>query len=119
LEFYVYEKEGWQLRAKAQADPEFRGSSFFVAPMDAGVPGQVWFLTWRSTFGDTGARLRLRLYMFDGSVVKPLWKRDELIAGTVQVSPRAVVLEYDRKYRSADPLNRVAETWRVTPSGLR
>jgi hypothetical protein len=119
LEFYIQAGGRCKLQAKAEIDPEYFGSSFFISPIDSGWPLQTWFLTWRKTFGDTGSRLRLRLYAFDGLNVRSIWERSGLIAGTVQVSNQSITLEYDREYRSSDPLNRARETLHIEPTGLR
>ncbi len=114
LEFYAPENGEWQLRAQANLD--FDRCSFFVSSMDAALPGQAWFLAWGRVFGDTGGRLRLRLFAFDGTGVKGIWQRDALHAGVATVSRKSVVLEYDREYRSSE---RVRETLYPSLDGLR
>ncbi len=85
---------------KAQANPDFDGCTFSAAAMDAGLPCQAWFLVWGKTFGDTGSRVKLRLYAFDGTDVKTLWRRDDLTYGKVAVTRNSVKLDYEKKYKS-------------------
>jgi hypothetical protein len=67
-------------------------------------------------FGDTGSRLQVRLYSFDGVGVRTVWQRDELTGGLVSVAGRSVTLEYDKEYHSTE---RIHETLHVTPDGLQ
>lgn len=114
LEFYVPQNAKWRLQASADLD--FDGRTFFVSPVDAGVPGQAWFLAWGRMCGDTGGDLNVRLYAFDGREVRMMWQRDDLIWGAVTVSHGSATLEYDKEYHSAE---RVRETLYVTPNGLK
>ena len=118
LEFYDNSNGRWERRAEPPTRTDFRGCTFFVSKIDSGVPGESWFVVWGMTIGDTGARLRLRLYEFDGATVRTVWKRDGLIGGIATVSKDSVTLEYDREYRSTDPNNRAHETLHVSPNGL-
>lgn len=114
LEFYVLENGAWH--PKVSADLDFDGCTFFVSPMDAGLSGQAWFLAWGKLFGDTGSRIKLRLYTFDGESAKAVWQRDGLVGGSVSVTGNSVSLEYDKEYHSAE---RVHETMHIAPDGLR
>jgi hypothetical protein len=114
FEFYAPENGAWQL--KTHANLEFDRCTFFISSMDAGSPGRAWFLAWGKVFGDTGSRLRLRLYAFDGTSVKTIWQRDGLSAGLVTVSRKSVSLEYDKEYRSPE---RMHETLYPSSDGLR
>jgi hypothetical protein len=114
LEFYAPDNGTWSLRASA--NPDFDGRTFFVSQMDAGLAGQAWILAWGKTFGDTGARLQLRLYAFDGSEAPAIWQKDGLIRGDVTISGRSVTLGYDKDYHSGE---REHETLFVTLSGLK
>ena len=114
FEFYAPENGAWQL--KTQANLDFDRCTFFVSPIDEGLPGQAWFLAWGKVFGDTGSRLKLRLFAFDGTSVKTIWQRDGLSAGLVIASRKSVSLEYDKEYRSPE---RVHETLYPSFDGLR
>jgi len=114
LEFYELGNGAPHLKTAANLD--FDGRTLYVAQVDAGLAGQAWILAWGRAFGDTGGRLRLRLYAFDGTEVRTIWQRDELTWGQVTVSGGAVTLEYDKRYHSSE---RVRETLYVTPDGLK
>ena len=86
--------------------------------MDSGVPSEAWFIAWGTRFGDDAGRLRVRLYGSDGTAGRTIWKRDELIGGSIQVTKSTVTLDYDKVYKSEDPNNHVHQTLRVTPFGL-
>jgi len=116
LEFYQKINGIWTFKAQSPIDAAFYGSSFFIAPLAPGVDGQAWFLTWRETFGDTGARLRLRLFAFDGTRAGRIWSENERIAGKVSVSKSSVELSFDKEYHSR---YRVEEVLEVVPTGLR
>jgi hypothetical protein len=87
--------------------------------MQFSLASEAWFLAWGRTIGDTGARVKLRLYGFDGNTVRTIWKRDGLTNGDVTVTKDSVTLEYDREYHSSDPNNLVHETLHISPNGLQ
>ncbi len=114
LEFYTQSNGHWGLRASV--GEEYARHSFFVAKLPSPLAGQAWYLVWGSMNGDTGARLALRLYAFDGTSVRTVWKRDGLVRGKVHVSGGQVTLEYEKAYQSNEP--RVTEILFVTTNGL-
>jgi len=63
----------------------------------------MWVLVSGRRIGDSGARLNVRLYAFDGSKVKSLWSRGALVAGSVRVEGDAITLEYEEEYHSTAP----------------
>jgi hypothetical protein len=119
LEFYDRMNGLWERKAEASTQSDFRGCTFFVSKMKSPISTESWFLTWGKTIGDTGSRLKIRLYAFDGVTVRTVSKRDELIAGEITVSADSVSLEYDREYKSTDPNNRVHESLHVSSDGLQ
>jgi hypothetical protein len=58
--------------------------------------------------------LDLRLYGYNGTSVRTVWKRDGLFGGAIQVSPTSVSLEYDKEYHGPS----VHEVLHVTANGL-
>lgn len=116
LDFYVKQNAGWVRHATTGAD--FKGTTFFASPIAAGLSGQAWFVAWGMKVGDTGARVGIRLYSFDGDQVRVAWKRDGLIRGEVGVSANSVTLDYDKEYRPLENVERVHEVLHVVPGGL-
>jgi len=114
VEFYANKSGKWERIAGISSD--FDGCTFFVSPIPAGITGQIWILVWGTRFGDTGSRMRARLYAFYGTNAQTIWRRDELVRGSLKVGDGSVLLEYDREYHS---LERVRETLYVQPDGLR
>lgn len=86
--------------------------------MASGAADEAWYLVWGSRLGDTGARLDLRLYGFNGTSVRLISRRDDLIGGVIQVSDRSVTLEYDKEYHAPER-DRIREVMLVTPGGLK
>lgn len=117
LEFFRAVGGGWDFAAQSPTEQDFQGASFDVQQMDSGVPGEAWFIAWGTRFGDDAGRLRVRLYGYDGTAVRTIWKRDELIGGGITVARHAVTLSYDKVYMGG-PNSRVSETFRITPFGL-
>lgn len=118
LEFWDETGGSWAIKAEAPTRSDFHGHTFSVAKLDSPLPGQAWFLAWGMTIGNPGTPVKLRLYAFDGSAVRTVWKRDDLTRGTVTVSNNTVVLDYDRDYPSTGANDRVEETLHVTLNGL-
>jgi len=107
------------MRAEAPTQAEFRGHTFTVAKLDSPVPTEAWFLAWGMTIGNTAAAVNVRLYAFDGNIVRTVWKRDDLERGSVTISNNnTVVLAYERDYQANRPDNEVRETLHVTGNGL-
>jgi hypothetical protein len=115
LELYRQASGDWSLKATVGA--EMNDATFFIKEMNPGIPGEDWFLTWGTTVGDTGARLRLFLYAFDGRQVRTIWSREGLSEGLVQVHPDSIILDYNRAYN--DYSTHVHEMLHVTPNGLK
>ncbi len=118
LEFYDRLNGSWRLAASAPSREDFEGCEFFVSRMKSGMTGERWFLAYGMTIGDTGARVKLRLYSYDGLNVRTIYSRDGLIRCLLKVSENSVTLDYDRKYQSLEPGNRVHEVLRITSRGL-
>ena len=119
LEFYDRLYGEWRLAASSSSREDFEGCTFNVARMNSGVPGQIWFLAWGVTIGDTGSRLKLRLYAYDGSGVRTVTRRDGLIRGLITVSKDSVQLEYDETYEPLGDPQKGHETLHITPNGLQ
>jgi hypothetical protein len=112
LEFYQKIDGVWTFKAKSPIDAAFDGSSFDISRVVSGVAGQAWFLAWRTTFGDTGCRVRLRLIAFDGMHVSRIWSQNGLTRGEVSVSKASIQLSFDKEYHSRF---RVEEVLRSLP----
>ena len=97
----------------------FSEGSFFVNRIKVADRHAVFFLVYGTYSGfDTGQRLLLRLYRFDGIDARVIWHRDDLTFGTVSVNNDRVIVEFDREYRSTDPNNRVHQEFEVRPEGV-
>lgn len=115
LDFYVRRNDEWKLRTVAGSD--FRSSTFSVYAIPAGLVGESWFLACGHHFGDSGGRLTLRLYAFDGDEARVIWKRDELSHGDVEVSGNTVKLNYWKNWQDYGSFTE--ESLHVTPNGLQ
>jgi hypothetical protein len=119
LQFYTHESGEWNLRAQAPTETDFEGHTFFIKPVKAPVKDEMWFLVSGFRFGDTGTRLKIRLYSYNGAGVRTVWQRGNLTAGEVSVSNDVITLEYNRQYHSSDPHNRLHEEFQIVPDGLQ
>jgi hypothetical protein len=95
-ELRLYARPGGQWVKRAQLGDDFTGRWFSAAPIHSADSNEVWVLVWGTTIGDTGARLRAKLYGFDGWRVRTVWERDNLLGGSISVSDGGdtVRLEY-------------------------
>ncbi len=118
LEFYDRLSGEWRLRVTAPTWEDFRAGTFFIQQITSGVATESWWLASGVKFGDTGSRLVVRLYAYDGSVVRVIWKRDELVRGDLLATGDTVTLEYDPEYKPRHPMARIHEVYRATPNGL-
>ena len=114
IAFFVKDTGGWKL--KAETSDDLRDLTLDMQQVNSKMPGQMWLLVSGRRTGDTGARLNVRLYSFDGAEVKSLWSRDALVAGSVLVEGDSITLEYDEQYHTAAP--RVVEKHYLAPSGV-
>jgi hypothetical protein len=115
LSFYDTASGNWAKKATAPTLRDFEGYTFSVAQLNSGVPGEVWFLAWGAPFGSSHASMRIRLYSFDGSTVRTIWKRDNLDGGKVTAAPDTVTIDFlDTK----DPSIERHELFHVSPDGL-
>jgi hypothetical protein len=114
LDFYAQTDGKWELKGTAATD--LTASTLFVRRLAAPLPGESWYLVWGKRLGDTGARLNIRLYGFDGKSVRTIWQRDDLSGGWAQVTDNSVTLEYFKQYHDAES---VREILHDTPDGLK
>lgn len=115
LEFYDRASGDWERKASAPTNADFQLSTFYVARINSGVPGEAWFLAWGVPINSSRATKNLRLYSFDGIKVRTVWNRDGLDYGKVTVKPDSVTLEYED---DTLPNGTAHEVLRVTPNGL-
>jgi len=118
IQFYSHATGVWRLHNEAGA--EFRGTTFSIAPIPSPIPSEVWYLLWGMQIGDTGARLKLRVYAFDGFTVRTAWQREGLRGGDVTISGRQITLNYYERITGsyASPDRYVSEILYPTLNGL-
>jgi hypothetical protein len=118
IQFYSRATGAWEMHAGIGGD--FWGTAFSISPIKSPVPSELWYLVWGKTVGDTGARLRLRLYGFDGFSVRTISRRDDLEGGTVKLSGDRVILEYNEPapYGGPGSDKLITEILRPTANGL-
>lgn len=92
IQFYFKVSGAWGLVAERGDD--FGGCGFAVAALRSPVPGEVWYLAWGKVIGDTGARLKMRVYAFNGGSVRTVWQKDGLFGGSVEINRDQVILHY-------------------------
>ena len=114
IDFYVERNGEWKLQAVTGS--EFRASTYYVSSIPPGLAGESWFLAWGFKIGDSGARLAIRLYAFNGDGVRVVWKRDGLAGGNVEVSGNTVAISYFRQRSDAEA---TTEILHVAPNGLQ
>jgi hypothetical protein len=117
LEFYDNRNGVWHLITEALTKSDFERRTFYVSSIKSGLPGETWFVVWGDWIA-SGNGLKIRLYSYNGDIVRTLWGRDDLSYGRIKVEPESITLDYDRAYNSPDPDNRVHEVLHVTPNGL-
>ena len=119
LLFYKKYNGVWTKVTAAPAADEFSMGTFFVNRINVADRQAVFFLLW-GTYSDfdTGQRVLLRLYRYDGIDTRVIWHRDGLTFGTVSVNNDRVIVEFDREYRSTDPNNQVHQEFEVRPEGV-
>lgn len=119
MQFYVKESDEWKLKAEVVGD--LQGCSYMATRVESPNPNQSWWLVWGQVYGNTGALRKLRLYSFDGVVIRTVWSRDDLFGGMVRLGEdsKRVYLEYARKGGTGDrpDFERVAEEWLLTLDG--
>jgi hypothetical protein len=116
LEFYDKPTGIWEKKASAPTISDFKRSSFAVAQIDSGVPGEAWFLAWGLMIGSSDGSRNVRLYAFDGSKVRTIWKRDWLPGATITTAADSITLEYQDRQ---SPGGRAHEVLHVTSNGLQ
>jgi hypothetical protein len=116
LEFYGKPAGIWEKKASAPTLSDFQGFTFSVAQLNSGLPSEAWFLAWGIPCGNSQGSEYLRLYAFDGSTVRTIWKRGPLPAGNVTVTPDTVTLDYRDE---ESPTGLAHEVLHVTLGGLQ
>jgi hypothetical protein len=76
--FDAFSKEDGQWRLVGSIGSSFDGYTLFVHPINAGRPGEEWFLFSGSAFGNNADSLRLEVVAYDGSSLKSVWQDSSL-----------------------------------------
>jgi hypothetical protein len=113
----LYDKSSgvWEQKIAAPTPEDFGGCSLSVAQLNPGIPGEAWFLVWGQPFGSSHGSKQVRLYAFDGTTVRTIWRRDSLDGGRITTTPDAVSIYY---LDQQDPSIEKHELFRVGPEGL-
>lgn len=114
LNFYDKASGIWQERAASPTLTDFEGCTFSVAKLNSGVPGEAWFLTWGQPFGSSHGTKHIRLYAFDGSMVRTIWRRDSLNGGRVKTTADTITIDY---FDADDPSVEKHEVVHITANG--
>ena len=116
MQFYAHESGSWIL--KGEVGLELRGC--FWSHLQVKGRGNSKLLYWLSgtRYGDTGSRLRVQLFEFDGSEVRPLWQREGLVRGQLTVAGDRFSIEYDLCPPGQNwGCSRALESWIVNEAG--
>jgi len=118
IQFYSQIAGSWKLQKEVGS--EFNQRRFSVARVRSASPNEVCYLAWGRVIGDTGTRLLVKLYGFDGWNVRTISERSDLHGGTVNISDGQVILKYDEAAQPGelDYHRRITETVRVGAAGL-
>lgn len=84
IQFYSKQDGAWRLTS--ELGEEFKDRIFAMAALNSPVEGEAWYLAWGMVIGDTGARLKVHLYAFNGDSVRTVWSREALRGGGVKVN---------------------------------
>lgn len=97
VDFYSKARGTWEYRATAGA--EFDDRSFHVKPVSPPDGDGLYLLAWGWRFFDTGQRLRVVMYNFDGESARSVAMLDELTSGMVrEVTGESITVFTVRRY---------------------
>jgi hypothetical protein len=116
VQFYAQDFGNWVL--KGEVGLELRGC--FWSHVRVEGSGNSKLLYWLSgrRYGDTGTRLRIQLFEFDGSEVRRLWRREGLTRGGLTVNSDRFSIDYDQCPPGQNwGCSRVLDSWIVDESG--
>lgn len=116
IQFYSSDGEGYKL--KAEVSDDFRQFMFQVRRVPSSNPNEVWYLVWGTRWGDNGARMRVRLYGFDGSSLRTIYQREGLYGGSLTVSGDRVDISYQDFERRFIVEQAIHEHYRIGGDGL-
>ena len=116
--FEVYRDTNGHWNLMGSVGSDFDGSTFFVNPINAGKPGEDWFLFSGNSFGSTGGRLHLEVVGFDGKSLTVVWQSSIKGSSLESVAGGRVVItgeETNEAGRAED----FREEFHVVPDGLK
>lgn len=105
----------------ASVDNSLPDKTIAIQPLGRSGKSGLTFLAHGINWGDAHNRLTLIAYTLDGNKLKVIWSRADLPQGEVKVRDGKIELNFLSSplgpgHKSVHPL---AETWRVTPAGIR
>ena len=118
LQFFSAQSGSWKL--VADEGKEFDGCFFSATRMGSLPSGEDRYVVWGKAFGDTGSRLKIRVYGFDGTAEKVLYSRNGLVRGLASLAGDQITLSYQAAVGSVfvKP-HRVREVFVADAAGLR
>ncbi len=117
MEVYAPANAGWEVVAAA-APHDFDAATLNINRMKTSAPSDQWFLLTGRRYGDTGGRLFIALFDFDGKVLKELWSQARPRTALVRVLPNGVVLTIEQADKSRHA-REVTETLQIGEHGLK
>ena len=118
LQFFSNGGGTWKLVSAYGKD--FDGCFFSAARMRSMPSGEERFVVWGRAYGDTGSRLKIQVFSFDGREARAVYSRDELVRGIASFESGRIALSYQDPSSSpyAAPI-RVREVLEPDSSGMR
>jgi hypothetical protein len=81
----AYHEEGGRFRLVATTGSDLDGYGLFVRQLPSPVPSEKWVLAWGALSGFNGNKVRIRVYSYDGSNLRTVWKPQDLLNATINI----------------------------------
>jgi hypothetical protein len=116
----AFSRRGGGYMVHGEAGAIFDRHGLFIVPVQAHLPGEIWFLAYGVRLGDNASRLDVVLYSFDGSNLMRIWEKRHLARGEVEIIPQGLELRYmdQVRYKKAQPPYFRIERYKFAEDGL-
>ena len=110
---FGFREDAGRFRLVATAGADFDGYTMSTLELPSPYRGELWLLATGQAQTFNGARMRFRVYAFDGDGFRTSWSPDDVFGATVQITPQGFAITHSVR----EPPYKVTEEYTLTTNG--
>lgn len=78
-------------------EADFDGFGMFKRQMKSPIAGECWLVAWGQAHTYNGAKVRFRLYAFDGTSFRTIWAPDDMLSARITFAASGFTIDHEIK----------------------